>query len=67
MSLKTILNTWNNNQMYIDNNGNYRWNTTWRVKLPKGAIKGRIVPFNKKIKEEFNSVSELHKEASRLI
>jgi len=64
-------NAWNKNQVYIDNKGNYRWNSKvagmpeWaeeygKFGLPEGAKAGQIVPFNKAIKKAFPTYKEFY-------
>jgi len=57
--LKEAINAWNNNQIYISTDKNYRWSN--KVEIPEKAKSGQIVPFNKIIKQNFDNVSDFHK------
>lgn len=51
---------WLDNQIYVDSNANYRWSKSYLSNLPEGAKSGRVVPFNKLIKSQFENVHDFH-------
>ena len=58
MHVEVGLLLWANNEIYLDNNGNYRWN-------PKTVhnTKSSIIPVNKSLKRAYPNHEGLHKAA----